>query len=182
MWRPTASAAVPRIPWLRECARPARRRGGGARNPPGESIRPAVSRRRAAEIRPVRSRPSTAPTSIRASSSADSIDPDLKRAVSARRAASTVCPSCVVPRPSPSSLRTQGPIRRGLAIRVVYDSATTTACGYGSLRSRDDDAEALTPPHPGRRAARPDALSSAHRPVRRALRPRSPAAACRASD
>ena len=50
---------------------------------------------------------------------------------------------------------------------------------YGSLRRRDD--VALTPPRLGRRVARPDARSSARRSVHPALRPRSPAAICRAS-
>src|SRR5205814_191483 len=46
-----------------------------------------------AAIMPVRSRPSTAPTRSRASISLESIAADLKRTVSARRAASTVWPA-----------------------------------------------------------------------------------------
>src|SRR5256886_600632 len=91
-----------------------------------------VSGRLAAAITPVRSRSSAAPTSIRASSSAESIRPDLNRAVSMRRAASTVCPAKITRRPrdrrgaptaSMSSLRKQDPIRRDLSIRAAQVDA-----------------------------------------------------------
>ena len=77
-------------PRMRATGSPARRRRAKSSSRVASS---AVSCRCAAVIRPVRSRPSTAPTSSRASSSADSIPLDLKRAVSARRAVSTVCPA-----------------------------------------------------------------------------------------
>ena len=94
-------------PRMRATGSPARRRRANSSRRADSS---GVSWRCAADIRPVRSRPSAWPVRIRASSSADSMAADLNCAVSARRAASTVCaakssscgvlaqiPPCVVP-------------------------------------------------------------------------------------
>ena len=120
-------------PRMRATGSPASRRRARASRRADSSD---VSNRFAAEIMPVRSRPSAWPTSSRASSSAESTPADCRRAASARRAASIACPA---------------------------------------------NAAALTPPHPAPPIARPGAPWSARRPVRPALRRKSPAAACRAS-
>src|ERR1700682_737985 len=101
--------------------------------------------RSAAAIMPVRSRPSTAPTSIRASSSAESILSFRNCAVSARRVVSTVCPAkdSVMPRPR-TKLSTRRPRESGdpyaaasrYGWRVSIPCETTTDCGYGSLLSQ----------------------------------------------
>src|ERR1700676_5612775 len=92
---------------------------------------------------PVRSRPSTAPTSIRASSSAESICPDLNRTVSERRAASTLGPARVT-----QHTRTRLSTRRPRESADPYAAASrygwwvlilgtiTTDGGYGSLLSQ----------------------------------------------
>ena len=177
--RPRVATAAPRIPCGRECARPARRRGGGARAAQGARLRPRVSWRFAAAIMPVRSRPSTCAEQDPCVEFGESMDADLKRAVSAR-AVSTVCReighwySRWRPEAGP---RPPAPIVAAVSTTASIDGSRPVDPGA----REDDGGRSFTPPRPGRRAARPGARWSAHRPVRPALRPRSPAAICRAS-
>ena len=85
---------------------------------------------------------------------------------------------------STSSLRTQGPIRRGLIDEGGVDRHFRNnerrwlwVPAFAGTTARLP----LTPPRLGRQAARPGARWSARRSIRPALRPKSPAAICRAS-
>ncbi len=195
----------------RECARPVRRRDAAARIPQAATASAAVSGRLAAainagEIETERRADQNPRVEFGRFDCAGFAAAPSARAARSRRFVRRRDRSRVTTRNiAPSSPRKQGPItprHRDVGGGRRYTFATTSACGYGSLRFAGTNrsmiretpsaavpdfasliraTELLTPRRPGRRAARPDARSSARRSIRRALRPRSPAAVCRAS-
>ena len=123
-------------PRMRATGSPARRRRAKASRRADSS---RVSWRCAADIKPVRSRPSAWPVRIRASSSADSMAAVLRLVASARRAASTVWPAKSVmlyppleipPRVVPANAGTHNH-RSGLLIRAVSNLHAPTLRGRG---------------------------------------------------